>query len=476
MSASPATLAAYIAVLAVTTLFWGGSTALFWAKRNVDLIQKRTVWLVVLNSAISYSFTIPAILALDPFQAYVSFPCWLHLYLLYIPGPLCIYCVFIRALNLVYVHCVNQSRLNEHDPSLLARMTLVERLTFRLFAAVQRGPGQPGSPQQGRPPQASVSANGTPIGTTTPGPVSGSHSGAAIPERQAAQYNGVVPQRVLARSVTVLVVVEHLLYCLPFLMYRDGEMGQPVCPGAAVLPAYVLILLFLVCAPVVMHSIRRISDTLFLRKELSWSLGVTLTLYLLYLVAAFVAPDSPLRTAWGPATYLCLVGLATQAISVVAPVGHLWRYGGSKLKFDQASFVRVLDDRAHFALLKDMMAAEFSLENGLFHEEYSDALLDLRRATEALALVGTPGGAEKHARAQTRLVRQLYDKFIRHGATHELNLPGKLRQAITAAVRDGACTLERLSPVHKEVLNMIYVNTFPRFVSKYGVHSDPSRV
>ena len=121
------------------------------------------------------------------------------------------------------------------------------------------------------------------------------------------------------------------------------------------------------------------------------------------------------------------------------------------------------------------MAAELCLENALFIEDH-------RRLSD-IVIHTTPENYEASTLIVKRGVTAIFDRFIKNDAPLQLNIPDPILRKLNSNVKDGNLKLEVLDEVRKEVDNMIYRNTFKRFImsgsykseTKVNVHSCLSR-
>ncbi|KAL7749450.1 hypothetical protein RI367_005004 [Sorochytrium milnesiophthora] len=159
------------------------------------------------------------------------------------------------------------------------------------------------------------------------------------------------------------------------------------------------------------------------------------------------------------------------------------------------SMISVLCDPEQWTDFKQVIAREYCMENALFVEQ----MMAIRASLHGRASISTPTGLALDACAMfnaTQLppqvdsivatassvlgvapdadvrarVRALYDRFVDVNSPCELNLSCSVREEVRYHVRGGDLSPEILEPVLDEVLRMLYLNSFPRYVRQYAEH------
>jgi hypothetical protein len=233
----------------------------------------------------------------------------------------------------------------------------------------------------------------------------------------------------------------------------------------------------------VVYVLRRIDDTLLIRKEATVgtiSMLISLGSFILVLHAPF-PPFNILYKYVSQFFVTYLFGfLAPVVVFGLHPLYLSYKFekSGSKLMgFDLESFIATLKDKSKFQILKEEAAKSFSLENIMFYEE-------LKRfyALQGYDLVMAGHVIEENNNinfndATTDILKkytQLYEGYLKPGARNELNVPSAVRDPLSEALKTKKVKLDAMEPVKNEVLKMLYVNTFPRFLKRQAMSaSDP---
>lgn len=105
------------------------------------------------------------------------------------------------------------------------------------------------------------------------------------------------------------------------------------------------------------------------------------------------------------------------------------------------------------------MAKEFCLENMLFIEEYNAIVaLNIKSTTPKLYR------SRSSSLEVSQAVGLLFEKYVRPGAPFELNVSYEMSHAILIEIETGNVNIEMFTHLKYEIEQLIFRNTFVRFV------------
>ncbi|KAJ3090840.1 hypothetical protein HK102_002491 [Quaeritorhiza haematococci] len=183
--------------------------------------------------------------------------------------------------------------------------------------------------------------------------------------------------------------------------------------------------------------------------------------------------------------HLPIAGFFLHLIQVVFPlvISFLSDYRRNHLSLSRESFKRTLEDPILFQEFKKVLAQGFTIENAFFVEEYlalknTTAISQNHPATVVdVGETHQPESALINIGAMVPVIPEkeeqlmLYNKFIKVDAPYELNIPYHLRAACEIALlptqaKSGSAVVGVFEDVYLEVCEMMYRNSFPRFVRR----------
>ncbi|KAI9144933.1 RGS domain-containing protein [Paraphysoderma sedebokerense] len=112
------------------------------------------------------------------------------------------------------------------------------------------------------------------------------------------------------------------------------------------------------------------------------------------------------------------------------------------------TFEKILNDKKLFVEFKKSLAEDFCIENGLFWEDWR-ALKSISDRTET-----------------ERAVHAIYNKYIRQNAQYEINISSSTKSKFIKMIDSKSTDFSIVEEVKKEVFQMMYLNSFPRFIKK----------
>jgi hypothetical protein len=200
---------------------------------------------------------------------------------------------------------------------------------------------------------------------------------------------------------------------------------------------YAQVGLYMLFTPFLLWLLRSVSDSYYIRTELTISVTSFAISFLWALLNTYVGPFAAISDSVGLGGYtpLFIATVIVQFVSVTHPLmvifyeevrdglPHIRREpsgtigGSSYVVSNPEGFAEILRDRTIFKQFKMSAAEDFCLENVLFYEEYM-ALLEPNSGFRSSIL-------EDGRPAKTM---DLYRLFVKPGAKHELNVSGQARE------------------------------------------------
>ncbi|KAI9189438.1 regulator of G-protein signaling [Blastocladiella emersonii ATCC 22665] len=228
------------------------------------------------------------------------------------------------------------------------------------------------------------------------------------------------------------------LYTMPLLL---------VMVGWTLFMAFILVVL------------TRVKDQLYLRMELTAQFLLVITMFAVGF-GIQLAPIKDPSVDPGTATVLAVIACVF-LIAITFPVAAwgiqrirtLVTGGAQPMQHTTESFQRLLADKELFAQFKKVLAEHFSLENGLFWDDFR----------EVEVLVSTKKGDDGIKAA----LNKLYLLYVPPGAPRELNLMSSTRESVIRDFNGGRLSLRSFEPVKKEVFDMMYSHSLPQFLQQY---------
>ncbi|KAJ3090841.1 hypothetical protein HK102_002492 [Quaeritorhiza haematococci] len=443
-----------IVVFTTTNVFFIATTFLYYLRRNHEHIHRRRFEIVLINIVCTAIITNTFLLEIPVLQVGLFVPCMFNIIVYHFVVPLWIFTLFLRAGHLLLTYISAQARLElsiKGDILIYRRMNVFDRFMLRILLSVF-----------GKKADAYTAGISSRIGI-----------------------------RQLMKAQLILTVMEVILFgfslAIKFRMHPDPE----ICTDLAYMPIYAFVGAFLLLIPYAMYSIRQINDPFRIRQELTAMLIVITIGLLLY----FSIPTTKIP-ATSAAIFLPVTGLLLHLIQVVFPlvISFLSDYRRNHLSLCRESFRRTLEDPVLFQEFKQVLARGFTIENALFVEEY--LLLKNRTATlqDQLAPIVDVGETRQTETISINLGsgvfvaipekdehQMLYNKFIKVDAPYELNIPYHLRAACEIALlptqaESGSAVVSVFEDVYLEVCEMMYRNSFPRFVRRRQQDTEKGKV
>ncbi|EPZ34718.1 hypothetical protein ROZALSC1DRAFT_28436 [Rozella allomycis CSF55] len=303
------------------------------------------------------------------------------------------------------------------------------------------------------------------------------------------QYTHI--QKLTSKSILKLsgyiFIIEILLFLLAYYM-DTSSMSLTVCPYKHFYPVYFVIAISLVCIGYLTLVLKDCKDSLWMSTESKLETITSLVGFLLYIAVNFLnfSPFTNIYNTSGATFILFFLSLCMQYLSVLHPALLAWKLSRTKkrLNVDEASFYLILQDPKMFQELKDEAADELCIENVLFIETlmnfYAKHSLKMVFRLHSRSSSDKIFGNEKTTSATLKTafdnqtltgkdidneVSAIYKEYLKPGSQFELNIPFTMLKEFEQKMRD--INYEDIfEPIKREVLRMIYQNTFPRYVQK----------
>ncbi|KAI9145077.1 RGS domain-containing protein [Paraphysoderma sedebokerense] len=222
--------------------------------------------------------------------------------------------------------------------------------------------------------------------------------------------------------------------------------------GDGYLPLYAFVVIFFLSIPWFSYLIRKVRDSFYIRLEFQCALSAFFVFFLLYVLDEYT--DALQSISPGPTFWMWLAVVITHTICVTIPAVYAfyYKYLQKSILVDNTmeAFNKVLMDHRLFASFKKTLAEDFSIENGLFWDDW----LTLQ-PTDEKKTVDIP-----------KTVLHMYETYIQVGAKYELNISSTCRKKISKEIAEKNYKPEILEAAKNEVFQMMYLNSFPRFVMK----------
>ncbi|KAI9145078.1 hypothetical protein BKA69DRAFT_1122015 [Paraphysoderma sedebokerense] len=229
--------------------------------------------------------------------------------------------------------------------------------------------------------------------------------------------------------------------------------------GLDFLPIYILVIISFFVIPYFIFLIRKVKDSFYLRLEFQVTLAVFMVFFLLFALNEYRYSLFVNINPNGSRLWLLILVLLCHTASVTIPIiVALIRERKKKivlLDHSLEAFNKILNDRRLFVEFKKSLAEDFCIENGLFWD-------DLMALLQASA---DPSSPKKPADIN-KAVLGIYSNYIKAGSRYELNISAGTKKKITQAITAKKYDLTILESAKNEVFQMMYLNSFPRFIIK----------
>ncbi|KAI9143699.1 RGS domain-containing protein [Paraphysoderma sedebokerense] len=267
--------------------------------------------------------------------------------------------------------------------------------------------------------------------------------------------------RTILKAAGVTYIISTIIL-LTVLGYADCYRNNGVCKNVYVrdngldfLPLYIFVGLYFLLIPCFLYLIKNVKDSYYIKLEFQLTLSTFFILFCLYLVDRFGFGKT--LTPAGDLVWLFSVVVICHTISVTAPVlgVDIMKLRPTKESVNNTldNFNKILMDRRLFAQFKKSLAEDFSIENGLFFEDL-------------LALENDENKRKNSPKLYEKSIIAIYQSYIKSGANNEINIPAPTRKKIIQEINAKNFELEIYEQAKKEVCQMMYQNSFPRFLTK----------
>jgi hypothetical protein len=104
---------------------------------------------------------------------------------------------------------------------------------------------------------------------------------------------------------------------------------------------------------------------------------------------------------------------------------------------DRKAFDHAMNDAILWGQFKEHAAQNLCVENCLFHDEVFSIRWLIKKVVELLEEKRNTGDVESPGHEVSRMVANIYKKFIKEGAPYELNIPSSIRSKCKKEVLAG---------------------------------------
>lgn len=425
----------YLAITSLTLFYF----------RNHNLILKRNVGLILISSVCSIITCGFAIASFGPLSSYEVTSCWLECLTLSLFAPLTIYIYLLRVNHLIYLNCMQNSRLLESKlKNSVAYKTLpiIEKFSFKFFQLLGRFSS---------------------LGKKRMSSLSEFSSG------QLEQMHG----KTLLLALFPCIFISLTLFTVTASVYPIEMKLKGTCPSSIYNPQllFIVFLLFIwFCSLFQMH---RIKNGMGIKTEYTFGAILCLIPYTLLVIAQVQGLDDGqgLGTRYGVSVYIVMMGLFSQTVFITFPLIYIlitrntMKALEEDLIVDSNSLEIVINTPHLFIQFKQALASEFCIENGLFIEEYKAMLQKDQEVVTGInghAIENTKTNQKR--RNKTAMV-DLFTKYITPNSPFQLNLSESTVKSVQERLEAGSDSLEDLKIVYDEVIYGLYNTSFTRFVN-----------
>lgn len=431
----------YYGIQAFYYTYMLSTLAVFLYHRNVEFIRIRQPLLITLHTLVSllicqnflayfYSFHIFAWNAFGGKHVaayvvtYAANPFWLLFY-------------FLRCISLVSAYYSNVIQIRKGG----VKLNIVEKLMFRILSAI-----------------SSNSRNNSTKNLL----------GVDTSNETDHQIVVIGPRTILKASIATLAVgVITLLIVLGYMgcYGHDGWCTNEYAhsTGLDFLPQYIFVAVYFLLIPYFLYLIHNVHESYFLKREFQVTLSTFFICFCVYLVDKFVFYRRMVLIGENVWLFTCVLICHTFSVTLPAIFVTVQTFKQKNPIMDCTleNLHKVLTDGRLFDQFKIILAEDFCIENGLFWNEVS------RLESEFHQL--QPQQLEK-----TVLI--IFHKYIKPNANFELNITAGTRNMITQEISSKKIKHTIYDQAKKEVFQMMYLNSFPRFLTKSkGINFNTSR-
>lgn len=263
-------------------------------------------------------------------------------------------------------------------------------------------------------------------------------------------------------------IVSLIIFMTTSIIYPDLMVARATCPEYIYYAAYtyLFVMMFLWLFSIV--PLLKIKDGLGIRLEYSIGLLTTVTLYIIALIASISDPSSPILTKYGLTFWIVMSSLCAQTWFVVFPLVLIYlnhrNIKTSKLSVDKDSLEHIFRSPELMNLFKIQLAKEYTIENGLFIEEYykiQKSNADFMTSTHNInADINAQANASRMLRNK---IKSMFEKYIKSDSPYQLNLTDVTVRQLTEKMDGSHFDLSDISNVYTEVVDVLCTNSLGRF-------------
>jgi Regulator of G protein signaling domain len=462
----------------ILNVYFLSTTGLFFFCRNMGVVTVRLPNFVGLCSL--FSIALMNIHLTQEYDfIYYSTPSFVTLWMYYLWIPSWLYCNLLRDLYFFFLHFLNASRLgkassiNSDAVYMHSKMTWSEKIMLKTALVIQRAVKKEFIFSK----VIAAANNISTIKSSTSQSETNEESKqvSTMDISTLSSFNSTDLAKIIG-YITIFNAIMALIVNVAFpgfglipLEYATNDQL-----GNMQIILYVLIFGYFIIKCFFIYSLKNINDCYGLKIEAGLTFAV-MTVGYVFLVGRL--------PPWGGFTYMIIILTCLQTLSTVFPVlygvvdnqlmrrvmkaedvelaaspsAHPSKRG--ETASEKEKFQKVMKTPELYELFKKIVAQSYCLENILFLEEHKE-LKDLC------------GGKIVEGPMNPTLKKKL-EKIISHyiipNSSHELNINDQLRKDLLVNYgKDNVKFLGLLDQLNEEVIKMLVLNSFPRFVKAHG--------
>ncbi|RKP06298.1 hypothetical protein THASP1DRAFT_31877 [Thamnocephalis sphaerospora] len=513
----------YLSLLSVYVFFAIASTILFYCHRNDTGIRHRGVQLTVISAIVNIPLTV-ILMVWTPMNTPI--PGWVILWALSLLVPTWVLLSFSRFLRLVFLYRVSEAKLlaaerghgglGSYSMSGTRRSTgsrgdLVVpsgKETFESRTVQTNHSSLMMEPEEDATPEELLQRNWF--------------------HRNRKRVTARLYMQTVAIFMSLHVVATGVVSVV-YATVVPGTLDVPIRERSySLIPLEVLCMIWYGMLLFFLREQTKVRDAHGIHLECKVWLPISAALYSTFLITSWAVPEGNAGadpSLLPPALYAAVHFMCGHCVFVVWPAvraaRHHWRRARlhrqpSRYDQERRSFDVLLGDPRRFAKFKAFCVIDFSVENALFLERYRrfKDLVNIGNQTgtnfsatsgagriiekSVAFLVGSsiaapttpttptytgPGNpldeprdthsfADTTYQSQMRLsdealkeLKAIYATFMAPDAEFEVNLTSNCRQAVADRIRDGDAAADTLDEAHREIHQLVYQSTYPRYLN-----------
>lgn len=426
-------------LLCIFFLFYAFHAAIVFTYRSTPVFMKRRPLLVMLNSLFLFNLLVVEMCGFSMFiDSQKQFPNWLDLVCSSLGYTLTQMNFCVRILNLVYEYCVNRLRITHQQATFnLNSLKKVEQFAFWYFSLFGLNRDLKGKRDSIDPHliQSKVSIH--------------------------IQLMAQIP----------IPFISLITSFIASLMATSSLDPPDISLNVLYIPSIICNSVLIISEGIMLFLILHVKDGLSIKQEYVACITVNIIAIIPCYIGNFI-DISPKST--GNGVYIVGFAVIVQMIDVWYPLYllHQTRSSSSNLmtkvkrkeslliEFDMNSYTMVMNDPKRRQELTNLLASELCIENAYFIHDFNtskESLYQTSIQSERTHLI-----QETHSIAE-----RLFEKYIQEGSPFQLNITAEMVNQVKSGLNEtGNSSLACFDPVFVEVNDLVYRNTFARYVKQ----------